>query len=143
MNVPHALTAFFLIIAISLAGWPITNLILTLSRRTHTKNPEPRGNSANDKTGTKTQNENGATTDGGLRGGLWIGLVERFAAAATIFLGQPALIAVIVAIKGLGRFKEISSPDASERFVLGTLASLTWATLAAAAGAAMLNAWFI
>ena len=38
------------------------------------------------------------------------------------------LVAVVVAVKGLGRYPELREhPAASERFVVGTLASLTWA----------------
>lgn len=94
-----------------------------------------------------------------LRGGLVIGVLERLAITASILLGYPAGIAVIVAIKGLGRYPELRgaavvppstpgaqpSPDAareaaelgaavSERFIIGTLASLLWA-VACATGA--------
>lgn len=61
----------------------------------------------------------------GLTGGRWIGKLERFAVTLSIIAGFPAAIAVIVAIKGLGRFPEIRrSSDASEKFVIGTLTSL-------------------
>jgi len=49
---------------------------------------------------------------------------------ATIAVGFPEGVAVVVAIKGLGRFSELSkNPDSSERFVIGTLASLLWASV--------------
>ena len=57
----------------------------------------------------------------------WIGLVERFACTLAIIFGQVTLIAVVVAVKGLGRFKELTTPKTCGRFVLGTLVSLTWA----------------
>lgn len=61
----------------------------------------------------------------GLTGGRWIGKLERFGVTLSIIAGYPAAIAVIVAIKGLGRFPEIRrSSDASEKFVIGTLTSL-------------------
>lgn len=61
----------------------------------------------------------------GLTGGRWIGKLERFAVTLSIIAGFPAAVAVIVAIKGLGRFPEIRrSSDASEKFVIGTLTSL-------------------
>ncbi len=67
---------------------------------------------------------------GTLRGGTWIGVLERLAVTATIVAGFPAGVAVVVAIKGLGRFAELSkNPDSSERFVIGTLASLLWAAV--------------
>lgn len=78
----------------------------------------------------------GAVVDNGLRGGLWIGALERAAVAACLLIGQPGGIAVVVAVKGLGRYPEMRTPGASERFIIGTLASLLWA--AAAAGVVIL-----
>ena len=46
------------------------------------------------------------------------------AAAGTVLL---AVIAVLVALKGIGRFTELATPAARERFIVGTLASLLWA----------------
>ena len=46
--------------------------------------------------------------------------------------GFPAAIAVIVALKGIGRFTELATPAARERFIVGTLASLVWACAVAA-----------
>ncbi|ASR54489.1 hypothetical protein [Cellulomonas sp. PSBB021] len=64
-----------------------------------------------------------------LRGGTWIGFLERAAVTACVLLGQPAGVAIVVAVKGLGRYPELKeNPGASERFVIGTLASLIWAT---------------
>ena len=71
-----------------------------------------------------------------LRGGLWIGAFERAALAASLLAGQPGGIAVVVAIKGLGRYAELKAPGAAERFIIGTSASFLWA--AAAAGIALL-----
>lgn len=62
-----------------------------------------------------------------LRGGTTIGYLERIAAALSIIAGFPAAIAVIVALKGVGRFTELATPAARERFIVGTLASLLWA----------------
>lgn len=62
-----------------------------------------------------------------LRGGLVIGFLERAAVAVAIFSGQPVAIAYVVAIKGLGRYPELKdTPSASERFIIGTLASMLW-----------------
>jgi hypothetical protein len=62
-----------------------------------------------------------------LRGGLTIGILERLAVAGSILAGFPEAIAVVVAIKGVGRFTELAAPESRERFIIGTLASLTWA----------------
>ncbi|KFF58978.1 hypothetical protein JF66_14660 [Cryobacterium sp. MLB-32] len=67
-----------------------------------------------------------------LRGGLAIGMLERFAVTGAILAGFPEAIAVVVAIKGVGRFTELSSSEARERFIIGTFASLIWACACAA-----------
>ncbi|ALE91647.1 hypothetical protein AOC05_03690 [Arthrobacter alpinus] len=65
---------------------------------------------------------------GVLRGGLLIGMLERAAVVLAILSNQPVAIAYVVAIKGLGRYPELKgAPAASERFIIGTLASLLWA----------------
>lgn len=68
-----------------------------------------------------------------LRGGATIGYLERFGLVGAILVGQPAAIAIIVAVKGLGRFTELDSAAARERFIIGTLGSLIWAATCAAA----------
>jgi hypothetical protein len=73
-----------------------------------------------------------------LRGGTTIGYLERFALAGAVLVGQPAAVAIIVAIKGLGRFTELDSAAARERFIIGTLLSLTWA---AACTAGIVGNW--
>jgi hypothetical protein len=72
-----------------------------------------------------------------LRGGTWIGILERLAVTGCLLAGFPAGVAVVVAVKGLGRYPEIrDNPGVSERFVIGTLASLAWA-----AAAGLLGLW--
>ncbi|GAA3034600.1 hypothetical protein [Microbacterium dextranolyticum] len=66
-----------------------------------------------------------------LRGGTTIGYLERIATALAIIAGFPAAIAVVVALKGVGRFTELATPAARERFIVGTLASLLWASAVA------------
>ncbi|WP_159620842.1 hypothetical protein [Ruania rhizosphaerae] len=75
-----------------------------------------------------------------LRGGLWIGILERFAITGCILVGYPAGIAVIVAIKGLGRFRSLDGhANVSERFLVGTLASYLWAALIGLGGLALFH----
>jgi hypothetical protein len=62
-----------------------------------------------------------------LRGGAWIGVLERAAVAATLLAGSAEALAVVLAVKGLGRFAELRAPAAAERFIVGTLASGLWA----------------
>lgn len=72
-----------------------------------------------------------------LRGGAWIGVLERAAVAGTLLADWPEGLAVVLAVKGLGRYNELrTTPAASERFILGTLASALWA--AACVGVAVL-----
>jgi hypothetical protein len=67
-----------------------------------------------------------------LRGGLTIGILERIATTASILAGVPEAIAVIIAIKGVGRFSELGASDAQERFIIGTFVSLGWAAVCGA-----------
>jgi hypothetical protein len=62
-----------------------------------------------------------------LRGGAWIGVLERTAVAGTVLAGWQEGLAVLIAVKGLGRFNELKAPVAAERFIIGTLASGLWA----------------
>ncbi|MFC0682090.1 hypothetical protein ACFFGH_30035 [Lysobacter korlensis] len=68
-----------------------------------------------------------------LRGGATIGYLERAAVIGCILAGQPGGVAVLVAIKGLGRFSELENALARERFLIGSLASLLWAGACVAA----------
>lgn len=72
-----------------------------------------------------------------LRGGAVIGLLERLAVAGSVVAGVPEALAVIIAIKGVGRFTELENGAVRERFIVGTLASWIWA--AAAAGLVLLT----
>lgn len=67
-----------------------------------------------------------------LRGGTTIGYLERLGVAIGIIAGYPEAIAVVVAVKGIGRFSELAAAEARERFIIGTLASLLWACIAGA-----------
>jgi hypothetical protein len=62
-----------------------------------------------------------------LRGGTWIGYLERTAIVAAIAVGRFEIVAAVIAIKGLGRFSELDAPVARERFIIGTLVSFLWA----------------
>ncbi|MFE4465475.1 hypothetical protein ACFRCR_10210 [Oerskovia sp. NPDC056781] len=75
-----------------------------------------------------------------LRGGTWIGILERLAITGCLLAGYPAGIAVVVAIKGLGRYPELREhPVGAERFLIGTLASTIWAAATGLLGAAILG----
>ncbi|MBE7700960.1 hypothetical protein H9623_11690 [Oerskovia sp. Sa1BUA8] len=75
-----------------------------------------------------------------LRGGTWIGILERLAITGCLLAGYPAGIAFVVAIKGLGRYPELREhPVGAERFMIGTLASMIWAGATGLLGAAILG----
>ncbi|NHN56128.1 hypothetical protein G9U51_10100 [Calidifontibacter sp. DB0510] len=70
-----------------------------------------------------------------LRGGTWIGVLERIAIYASLVAGWREMVAVALAIKALGRYPELRSgdnPAVAERFIIGTFVSVLWACAAAA-----------
>lgn len=70
-----------------------------------------------------------------LRGGALIGVFERAAITATLLAGWPEGMAVVLAVKGLGRFPELKgNQGASGRFILGTLVSVLAAAACAGVG---------
>lgn len=90
----------------------------------------------------------GAHAEEVLRGGAWIGVFERGAVFATLAAGWPEGLAVVLALKGLGRYSELradASPSlgsgpatarsatggVAERFLVGSFASLLWAVACA------------
>jgi hypothetical protein len=68
-----------------------------------------------------------------LRGGAWIGGLERVAIFASLVAGWPEGLAVVLAVKGLGRYPELRAAEdgvrtgAAERFIIGTFTSVLWA----------------
>ncbi|GAB3124598.1 hypothetical protein [Glaciibacter psychrotolerans] len=128
------------VLALALAvigGAPIATLALTLSTRNSVA-PGAHGGILVDRAAGMVAADAAAFASPGtamhevLRGGLAIGLLERFAVAGAILAGFPEAIAVVVAIKGVGRFTELAAAEARERFIIGTLASLIWACTCAA-----------
>lgn len=78
-----------------------------------------------------------------LRGGSWIGALERLGIVATLLAGWPEGIAVILAVKGLARYPELKtaqSSGAAERFIIGTFASIGWAAVSAGVAVIFLGA---
>ena len=69
-----------------------------------------------------------------LRGGRWIGPLERLLLLLLASMGVHAAIAAVIAAKGVIRFPEISRDergDKAEEFLIGSLASWALAVLAA------------
>lgn len=80
-----------------------------------------------------------------LPGGRWVGVLERLAVYSCIVAGFPAGIAMVLAVKGLGRYAELVTESSTTRkgelFIIGTFASLLWASLWAGAAYWGLRAW--
>lgn len=66
-----------------------------------------------------------------LRGGAWIGAMERAAIFTALIAGWPEGLAVVLALKGLGRYPELKHPGAAERFIIGSFASVLWSVACA------------
>jgi hypothetical protein len=80
-----------------------------------------------------------------LRGGAWIGAFERVAIFATLVAGWPEGLALVLALKGLGRYPELRAAEdgvrtgAAERFIIGTFTSVLWACACAGVVALLLR----
>jgi len=97
----------------------------------------PRAGSGGTDGRTASPSDDGET----LRGGRWIGVLERAAVFGSLLAGQPALVAVTVAVKASARFPEIRgarSGEVAEHFIIGTLASFLLA-----GGLAVLAGWVV
>lgn len=115
-----------------LGGYPITVFVLGLAapkrRRGRKQDGEGEhggivvdtGDAADGKPGKRGKREV-------LRGGWVIGYLERLAVVVAVALGRFEIVAAVIAVKGLGRFTELDTPEARERFLVGTLTSLSWA----------------
>ena len=159
-------TALGVGVTAALAGWPLTRWALHLAAgrdrmltdvrapqaeeprdpegaAVATSPPEPPIGASQDAAEAVDDGAVGTVTvddDGLLRGGLWIGLLERLIIAGGLALGEPAVVGVVVAIKGLGRVPELlKSPTAGERFMIGSLASLGVALACGSIGRALIG----
>ncbi|MGV0110754.1 MULTISPECIES: hypothetical protein [unclassified Arthrobacter] len=132
--------ALWIVVALLAAGGvglPVTMLVLRLARsvdtaeRRRAEPPEPADQPQFELPAPPAEPPRApvdALPPGVLRGGLVIGVLERLAVTVAILGGQPVAIAYVVAVKALGRYAELKeSPAASERFIIGTLASMLWA----------------
>lgn len=94
--------------------------------------------------------------DGVLRGGRWIGYLERLGVTVTLMAGYPGGVAVIAGVKTLARYAELHSQPvpgsdaaaarrqsqaAIEQFIIGTMASMIWAVLLALLSRWMWGLW--
>lgn len=91
-----------------------------------------------DEAGRGDQSESVEAASEILRGGAWIGVLERAAVFAAVVAGWPEGIAIVLAVKSLARYPELQAGAASaaaERFIIGTFVSTLFAV--GCAGAAL------
>lgn len=121
-----------------LAGSP---LVTALFRRADPPTPPagPEGG-ASDEPAEAPGIRAAATT---LRGGRWIGMLERLAVYAAILTGFAEGIAVVLAVKGLARYPELKATTSgtAERFIIGTFASVLFAAACAGLAWWLIGLW--
>ncbi|MDM7831214.1 hypothetical protein [Cellulomonas edaphi] len=123
-----ALIVIVALLVSAAGGWLVVRGVLRLASRSDDAG-EPAGDGPE-----------GTQAIASLRGGTWIGILERLAVTMCVLLDESAGIAVVVAVKGLGRFPELrENPGASERFVIGTLASLVFSAAVGVGARALLS----
>ena len=139
VNVPTILGLIVALLGVAIGvvgGNPVTRRVLEIATHGRVRETDDGGIVVRGITaaGDASGGASGPMGDGPviLRGGTVIGYLERLGAVVAIVAGFPEALAVIVAIKGIGRFSELASAEARERFIIGTLASLLWACAAGA-----------
>ncbi len=133
---PAGLVAGMLPIAIALlgivAGGPISVLVLAAATRGGPPAGEHGGIIVPVVGATPTSARAKQPTREVLRGGTTIGYLERAVVIAAALIGRWELVAALIAVKGLGRFRDLDAGAATERFIIGTLVSTLWAGACAA-----------
>ncbi|WP_205474762.1 hypothetical protein [Nocardioides sp. SYSU D00038] len=119
---PQALAVLLAAVAAVAGGGPLTTAVFSV---VDAAEPAPAAGSG------RTGLDAAASV---LRGGAWIGVLERVAVFASLVAGLPEGIALALALKGLGRYAELKANDsgAAERFIIGTFVSVLWAAGCAA-----------
>jgi hypothetical protein len=118
-----------LLISVLLGRWVVERVLRRADRWSRRDGADGSAGSDGGEDETSADGPDGPRARSRLRGGTWIGALERLAVTGVLLAGEPSGIAVVVAVKGLGRYPELrngSDPGVSERFVIGTLASLVW-----------------
>lgn len=114
------------------AGGPLATLVLAAATRGGAPDGNHGGIIVPVDAATRSTARTKPSTREVLRGGLTIGYLERVVVIAAVLVGRWELLAGLIAIKGLGRFRDLDAGAATERFIIGTLVSLIWAGLCGA-----------
>lgn len=117
---PQGLIVVLSVVVAAVGGGPVTEAVFGLAAR------KPRRGK-----GSRPEKDVEKSL---LRGGMWIGILERVAIASTLWATWPEGLAVVLAVKGLGRFAELKQHAAAEQFILGTFSSVLWACAAYGTG---------
>ncbi|WP_369135317.1 hypothetical protein [Modestobacter sp. I12A-02662] len=124
----QALGTVLAVVAAALGGGPVATAVLRAADPERDEPRPPATATRSDVVGAEVKPAPRTLADPEvLRGGAWIGVLERTAIAGTVLAGWQEGLAVLIAVKGLGRFHEVKAPVAAERFIIGTLASGLWA----------------
>ncbi|WP_222264105.1 hypothetical protein [Modestobacter marinus] len=124
----RAMGAVLAVVAAALGGGPVATAVLRAADPERDEPRPPATPARSDVVGAEVKPAPRTLADPEvLRGGAWIGVLERTAIAGTVLAGWQEGLAVLIAVKGLGRFHEVKAPVAAERFIIGTLASGLWA----------------
>ncbi|BAW93480.1 hypothetical protein CHIBA101_1636 [Actinomyces sp. Chiba101] len=152
MSIEAVLSGFAAFIASAAGGWLFVRLLLAFARV-----PERSGGRASSPDGRRVPLLKPRAGQGGqrrsslgdgpvgesgdraneelLRGGAMIGVLERIAITGAVLAGQGTWIAGVIAVKGLGRWADLKDkPGSTERFIIGTLASMIWAVFCGSCG---------
>lgn len=121
------LVAVMLAVVGVVAGGPVVTLVLAAATRGGAPDGAHGGIIVPVEASTTTSARAKPTTREVLRGGLTIGYLERIVVVAAVLFGRWELLAALIAVKGLGRFRDLDAGAATERFIIGTLVSLLWA----------------
>jgi hypothetical protein len=110
-------------------GGPVTTRVFAFVDRSDRSDRERKGG---DQEAPQTIDQAGEV----LRGGAWIGALERLAVFAGLAAGFPESVAVVLALKGVGRFSDLRGDGrtggaTTERFIIGTFTSVLWAAACA------------
>jgi hypothetical protein len=72
---------------------------------------------------------NMSMTGGIPKAGRYIGILERFIVFSFVLINQYAVIGLVFAAKSIARFEALKDRKFAEYYLLGTLASISWALL--------------
>jgi len=135
VNVPLLMGLIIAVLGTAVAvlgGNPVTRRILEIATHGRVRDGANGGIMLDAQAAGTTDGTESAGSTEVLRGGTTIGYLERLAVVMSLIVGFPEALAIVVAIKGVGRFSELAAAEARERFIIGTLSSLLWACIVGA-----------